>query len=96
MTTLNIYKTYSFRDKDPVIDELRTIIDLGNRTKGRLGKADGAKLREISTDSTVSIACLHAWFYGKTRRPQHATIKAIVHAIGGKYEIVMPKKNGKG
>lgn len=65
------YKTYLFRDKDPVIDELRTI------------KADGKwKSSTISLKSGVSAGTLTNWFGGKTKRPQSASVEAVGRAMG--------------
>jgi hypothetical protein len=68
------YKTYRFRDKDPIIDKLRTII-----------KDEGLDYYTIAEDSGVRVTTLMAWFVGVTRRPQHATVAAICRAIG--YEL---------
>ena len=82
MATLHLYKTYSFRTKDPVIDKLRTI-----------KKDGGFKDTEIHERCGVSTGTLYNWFKGKTRRPQHAAIMAVARAMGYDYELV--KKNGK-
>ena len=82
MATMNLYRTYSFRNKDPVIDKLRTI-----------KKDTGFTNTEICEASGVSETTLYNWFDGKTRRPQHATIMAVAHAMGYEYNLV--KKNGK-
>lgn len=76
MTTLNIYKTYSFRNKDPVIDKLRTI-----------KKDEGFTDTEIHNISGISTTTLYNWFKGKTRRPQHAAIMAVAHAMGYEYQL---------
>jgi hypothetical protein len=82
MASLGIYKTYSFKDKDPAIDSLRTII-----------QDQGEKYSSISAKSGVSEGTLHGWFHGKTRRPQHATIVAVARALGWDYRLV--RKNGR-
>ncbi len=70
-TRVGLYRTYVFRDKDPVIDVLRTA-------------KDDAKIKTsvISTNSGVSNSALHGWFHGKTRKPQFATVVAVARAIG--------------
>lgn len=80
-TVINVYKTYSFRQKDPVIDELRTII-----------KDEGATYKQISDGTNVSTHCLYGWFHGATRRPQNATIEAVSRYFG--YERKLVKVNG--
>ena len=72
------YKTYLFKDKDPVIDLLRTIIF----------KEKSMTVQEVKELSGVSSSTLTKWFYGETRRPQHATVKAVAIAIGYEYRLV--------
>lgn len=86
MASLKLYKTYLFRDKDPVIDELRTIIQ--RNEKG----LTNAALRQVSIRSGVSVACLNGWFFKTTRRPQHATVKAVARSQGYEYKL---KKIGR-
>ena len=81
MGTIALYKTYSFKDKDPVIDQLRTI-------KKDVGMTD----RDIHLVSGVSTTCLRGWFKGITRRPQHATIKAVAVAMGYDYRLVKARR----
>lgn len=77
--SLKLYKSYNFRIKDPVIDLMRTAI------------ADtGISYRKIERDSGVTSTTLRNWFHGKTRRPQHATVMAVVRAIG--YDLELVKK----
>lgn len=83
MRSLGMYKTYSFRTKDPVIDEIRTII-----------KDEGAKYKDIADTSGVSEGTLYNWLHGATRRPQHASVMAVTRALGYDYQLV--KLNGKG
>lgn len=80
MATINLYKTYSFTTKDPVIDKLRTRMQTTGMTK-----------KQVNEKSNVSVACLRGWFDGKTRRPQHATIVAVARALGGSYSLTFPK-----
>jgi DNA-binding phage protein len=70
-----IYKSYNFQDKDPIIDELRTVV--GHTT-----------YKQIEEDSGVTSQTLRAWFGGKTRRPQAATVNAVLRALGYKLGIV--------
>lgn len=94
MRPLGLYKTYSFRNKDPVIDELRTVV-----------KDAGASYSGIAEASGVSSGTIYNWFHGATRRPQHASIMAVARAMGYDYELVKkgkslaqrarPRKNGR-
>lgn len=79
---MKLYKTYSFRDKDPVIDLLRTAI-----------KDSGVSHKRISEDSGVSQGTLSNWFVGPTRRPQFATTQAVARALG--YELRLIKMESR-
>ena len=65
------YKTYSFVDKDPIIDKTRTAVN-----------DSGMSIKEISDNSRVSTSCMNAWFNGRTKRPQFATVNAVLRAVG--------------
>jgi transcriptional regulator with XRE-family HTH domain len=75
------YKSYSFVDKDPIIDEIRTVVE-----------DSGFSYKQIEDESGVSWATLHAWFNGKTRRPQAATLNAVARALGYKLGFVPYKE----
>ena len=64
-----LYKTYAFKDKDPVIDHLRTAMN-------------GHKYSKVSNDSGVSAGTLANWFEGPTKRPQFATVAAVAKSLG--------------
>ena len=85
---MRLYKSYLFRSKDPVIDELRTIIQ--DQTGDQ--KLSGATLSAIEDDGGPSLACMQGWFRGKTKRPQNCTVEAVGRALGMKRTWV---KNGK-
>jgi len=78
---LRLYRSYSFRDKDPVIDRVRTIVQ-----RERLGNRDVARL------SGVSATTLRNWFEGETKRPQFATIAAVVGALGYRQKFVRTRR----
>jgi transcriptional regulator with XRE-family HTH domain len=71
------YKSYVFIDKDPIIDELRTVV-----------QDSGQSYKQIHEDSGVSISTLSAWFAGETRRPQAASLNAVARALGYKLGFV--------
>jgi hypothetical protein len=72
-----IYKSYVFRDKEPVIDETRTMIE------DHFGEKLSSKtLRKIREAGGPTPSCMSAWFFGTTRRPQNATIEAAGRALG--------------
>lgn len=81
---INAYKTYNFKDKDPVIDQLRTIVE-----DSKLSHKD------IQDAAGTSQSLLYNWFYGGVRRPQSATIEAIGRACGKQRVWVDFKGNKK-
>ena len=75
--TFRPYKSYNFKEKDPIIDQLRTII-----------QDEDISYKHISFLSGVSTTCMYGWFNGVTRRPQHAPVMAIIRALGYDYRLV--------
>jgi transcriptional regulator with XRE-family HTH domain len=71
------YKSYNFVDKDPIIDEIRTVY-----------QNSGVNYKWIELNSGVTSTTLSAWFSGKTKKPQAATINAVLRALGYKLGIV--------
>jgi len=78
-----IYKSYMFKTKDPVIDELRTLAEdfFGRRVNNK-------SLSVITEAGGPSITCMRAWFFGKTKRPINPTIEAAGRAMGWKRKWV--------
>jgi transcriptional regulator with XRE-family HTH domain len=74
---LRMYRSYLFRDKDPVIDRLRT-----------LRSDTGMKYSEIAAKSGVSVTTLRNWWHGETRRPNFCTVQAAARAMGKTFELV--------
>jgi hypothetical protein len=74
--TMKLYKSYMFRDKDPIIDAMRTAYEDA-----------GGHYRDIKDRSGVSYSTIHNWFKGKTKRPQFATVAEFAIACG-KHGIV--------
>ena len=75
------YKSYNFKDKDPVIDHLRTLV-----------QDSGASYQELRDQSGVSTSCMYGWFNGKTRRPTHAAVAAVAAVLGYRTMLVkMPQ-----
>jgi DNA-binding phage protein len=81
MSALNLYKSYNFVDKDPVIDLLRMIIADQHLSYGKISDLSG-----------VSEYTLRGWFDGKTRRPQFATVAAVMGALG--YRMTLERVQG--
>lgn len=82
MTKFIKYKSYSFVDKDPIIDRVRTII-----------ADEGVSYTDVHVLSDVAVSTLYNWFEGKTKRPSHCTVAAVVNSLG--YELVLNKKRGQ-
>lgn len=72
-----LYASYVFKDKDPAIDEFRTLVEdhFGHRVANR-------DLTEISNDGGPNSSTMRAWLFGKTRRPTNATLEAAGRAMG--------------
>ena len=70
---------YNFIDKDPIIDKLRTLIARSGMTYAQVAEVSG-----------VTVQTLYNWFRGPTRKPQYATIMAVVLALG--YTMAIVKK----
>lgn len=71
------YKSYNFIDRDPIIDEIRTVY-----------QDSGANYKWVSEHSGVATATLSNWFNGQTRRPQAATINAVLRTLGFKLGVM--------
>jgi predicted transcriptional regulator len=82
MSGLKLYKSYNFVDKDPVIDRVRAIITKEGLTYGAAAEKSG-----------VGASTLYNWFEGSTRRPQYATVMAVVRSLG--YKEMFVKKGQK-
>jgi len=73
---LKVYKSYLFRTKDPVIDEMRTI------TQDHFGSLTSGDLKAIEEAGGPSAGCMRSWYFGKTRRPNNASVEAAGRAMG--------------
>lgn len=69
-------KSYMFKDKDPVIDQLRTL------AQNEYGKLDYRILRKISDGGGASVSCMAGWFFGDTRKPTNQTAEATGRTMG--------------
>lgn len=68
-------RTYSFVDKDPVCDELASLVDaVGLRGKKHTGK--------IAILATCAKGTVDGILYGETKRPHNATVMAIATGLG--------------
>lgn len=74
--TLWLTRTYNFIDKDPEIDNFRTIYQ-----KEHIKENDLAVLAGLSASTVKNM------FGGTTRRPQHATFAKMAGAMGYSYGL---------
>lgn len=72
-----LYKAYLFKEKDPSIDQLRTMIE--DSTQARI---NAKALAEVEKGGGPKVGTMRQWFFGKTKRPNNATIEAAGRAIG--------------
>jgi len=70
-----LYSAYLFRGKDKAIDEIRTVVE--DHFGHRVTKKD---LTQIAADGGPTAAAMSGWFFGKTMRPQSATLEAAGRA----------------
>jgi transcriptional regulator with XRE-family HTH domain len=70
------YKSYNFVDKDPMIDQVRTIVQDSHMTYKAIGEASG-----------VTTHTIRNWLNGDTKKPQAATFNAVLRACGYKLSI---------
>lgn len=77
-----LFGTYLFRNKDPIIDELRTLI------QDEYGKLDRKALRDIESKGGAKANTTAGWFFKKVRRPQNPGIEATLRATGYHRPIV--------
>lgn len=68
-----LYGTYLFKNKDPVIDELRTMLEDTKITYAQIHERSG-----------VSTTTLRNWFTGPVKKPQSPTVEAVGRAMGRK------------
>lgn len=76
-----VYPAYLFHDHDPVLDVVDTVI-----------KQSGDKLSLIAVRANVTYTTLTNWRDRKTKRPQWATVAAVVKAAGADIQIVYQGK----
>lgn len=79
------YRSYMFRDHDPVLDALDTLF-----TQADVGPK---KLEELSG---IRQETFRRWKRRQTKRPQYTTVAASVRAAGGRISITYRGKNING
>lgn len=87
MRTIKMYKTYSFRNKDPIVDVLRTALQKEAKATG----VSERKMERIACElSGLSNGTPAGWFRKEIKRPQFATLNAFARAID--HELMLVKK----
>lgn len=84
---MRTYKAYLFRNKEPVIDETRTLIEdvYGERINNKI-------LADIEKNGGPTVGCTRGWFFGKTCRPKNETLEAAGRSFGYRRQWVKMKK----
>lgn len=83
-----LYRSYVFTDKDPAIDELRTLVE---RHYGH--RVTGADLSDIRDEGGPHQSTMRSWFFGKTKRPTNPTLEAAGRAMGYRRKWVRMRAN---
>ena len=83
--SLKLYKSYSFKDHDPILDQLRTLHEDENLSYAKISELSG-----------LSVGTLGKWFNRggtkPTRRPQFASVMAFTRSLGYDLRIVKPER----
>lgn len=68
-----MYKSYDYTGHDPVLDELKLMVE-----------DSGYSVKEISEASGVTVGTLHRWFSDKRApiTPKHNCVEAVRRALG--------------
>jgi hypothetical protein len=74
---MKLYRSYMFRSKDPVIDQLRTVVQ--DKLKRNFSFSD---LKQIEDDGGPTAGSMAKWFWGDTKRPQNSSIEAAGRSMG--------------
>ena len=79
------YRSYSFKDKDEVIFEVESLM-----------KKEGLSAVDVFHLSHVSPTTIKNWTHGETKRPQNATLEAVIRGMGYKRVIVSDRDSNLG
>lgn len=89
-TSFGYYPSYKFKDHDPILNQIDRLHELTGDAHGDL-----MTFTRLSVASGVSAGTLHNWRSRKTKKPQFATVKAVVQAMGGTLTIIYHGKEIK-
>ncbi len=80
-TSYGSYPSYLFRSHDPILDAVDTVFELA--------RLDGYDVRfsEVAAETRLSVSTLSNWRKRKTKKPQVATVAAVVNFLGGEMTV---------
>jgi hypothetical protein len=79
-----LYKSYAFRNKDPVVDILRTALQLEADAQGiKFSKV----LADVALKSGVRDQTLRNWFFGPTISPRYCCVAAVANVIRASWRV---------
>jgi len=73
-----LYKTYAFKNKDPVIDLLRTALQFEADAQGI---KFSAVMKQVALSSGVNPSTLYNWFFGATISPRYCCVAAVANSV---------------
>lgn len=73
-----VYKSYAFKDHDPVLDAIDSVHELAGRPM----------FAKLAADSGVSAGTLSSWRRRETKRPQSASVEAVLRAMGAQRAVI--------
>lgn len=76
----NTKQLYQFKDKDPIIDLLRTLIETRSQMEGVTFRKVLVMIDEES-NGEIKHATLYGWFNGPTMYPRYATVARLYLAM---------------
>jgi len=72
----NTSKLYTFKDKDPIIDVLRTLVETRAEMEG-VSLIKVLKMVEEETNGEIKWATPYSWFNGPTKYPRYDTVARL-------------------
>jgi hypothetical protein len=76
----NTSKLYQFKDKDPIIDILRTLVETRAELEG-VTPHKVLKMLEEETNGEIKAATPYSWFNGPTKYPRYDTVARLYLAM---------------
>jgi len=89
VTKAKVFGSYNFIDKDPVLDIMRSLVELEAKQRGY--SFDQVLVR-MAHDTGLSYGCYVGWFYGATRTPLFANLQRSAHYLGVEFTAGSAKK----